>query len=197
MKEVQGILLAGVGGQGILLASDILCRVFMASGLDVKKSEVHGMAQRGGCVTSHVRFGRKVHSPLAKKKDIEILVSFEKMDTLRYLEYVKDEGKVIINTEEIYPPAVNLGESPYPEDVTETVRKYFSEVKPIDAKALAARAGNKRAVNTVLLGSLSCFLNCSPALWRKVLEDSFPEKLIAVNREAFRLGRDAMKCESD
>lgn len=103
MKEVQGILLAGVGGQGILLASDILCRVFMASGLDVKKSEVHGMAQRGGCVTSHVRFGRKVHSPLAKKKDIDILVSFEKMDTLRYLEYVKDEGQVIINSEEIYP----------------------------------------------------------------------------------------------
>ncbi|MDD5099537.1 MAG: indolepyruvate oxidoreductase subunit beta [Syntrophales bacterium] len=193
MKEVQGILLAGVGGQGILLASDILCRVFMASGLDVKKSEVHGMAQRGGCVTSHVRFGRKVHSPLAKKKDIDILVSFEKMDTLRYLEYVKDEGQVIINMEEIYPPAINLGESPYPEDVTETVRRYFSEVTPIDAKALAARAGNNRAVNTVLLGSLSCFLNCSLLLWRKVLEDSFPEKLIAVNREAFRLGRDAMK----
>ncbi len=197
MKEVQGILLAGVGGQGILLASDILCRVFMASGLDVKKSEVHGMAQRGGCVTSHVRFGRTVHSPLSKKKDIDILVSFEKMDTLRYLDYVKDAGKVIINTEEIYPPAVNLGEFLYPEDVTETVRRYFSEVTPIDAKALAARAGNNRAVNTVLLGAVSCFLNCSLVLWRKVLEHSFPEKLIAVNREAFRLGRGAMKLDSN
>ena len=90
--------MAGVGGQGILRASDILCRVFMAAGLDVKKSEVHGMAQRGGCVTSHVRYGAKVYSPLAKKNDVDILVSFEKMDTLRYLDYVKEEGTVIINT---------------------------------------------------------------------------------------------------
>ena len=87
--ETRGILLAGVGGHVILRASDILCRVFMATGLDVKKSEVHGMAQRGGCVTSHVRYGQKVHSPLAKKNDVDILVSFEKMETLRYLDYIK------------------------------------------------------------------------------------------------------------
>ena len=127
--ETKGILLAGVGGQGILRASDILCRVFMAAGLDVKKSEVHGMAQRGGCVTSHVRYGEKVHSPLAKKNDIDILVSFEKMDTLRYLDYVKETGTVIINTEEIYPPAVNLGEAPYPANVAEMVRRFFPKVK--------------------------------------------------------------------
>ena len=117
MMETKGILLAGVGGQGILLASDILCRVFMAAGLDVKKSEVHGMAQRGGCVTSHVRYVEKVHSPLAKKNDIDVLVSFEQMDTLRYLDYVKESGTVIINTEKIYPPAVNLVEAPYPANV--------------------------------------------------------------------------------
>src|SRR5512139_973778 len=111
--KVTSLLLAGVGGQGILLASDIICKVMMEKGLDVKKSEVHGMAQRGGCVTSHVRYGVKVYSPLARKGDVDILVSFEKMDTLRYLDYLKDDGSIIINTEEIYPPAVNLGEAVY------------------------------------------------------------------------------------
>jgi indolepyruvate ferredoxin oxidoreductase, beta subunit len=189
MMETKGILLAGVGGQGILRASDILCRVFMAAGLDVKKSEVHGMAQRGGCVTSHVRYGEKVHSPLAKKNDIDVLVSFEQMDTLRYLDYVKESGTVIINTEKIYPPAVNLGETPYPENVAKTVRSFFSKIIPVDAAALALRAGNIRAVNTVLLGALSSCMNLSPRLWEKVLDESFPSKLIGANREAFRLGR--------
>jgi indolepyruvate ferredoxin oxidoreductase beta subunit len=187
--ETKGILLAGVGGQGILRASDILCHVFMAAGLDVKKSEVHGMAQRGGCVTSHVRYGEKVHSPLAKKNDIDVLVSFEQMDTLRYLDYVKDSGTVIINTEEIYPPAVNLGDAPYPANVAETVRLFFTKVIPVNAAALSLRAGNIRAVNTVLLGTLSSCLDLSLGLWEKVIDDSFPEKLVTVNREAFHLGR--------
>jgi len=189
MMETRGILLAGVGGQGVLRASDILCRVFMAAGLDVKKSEVHGMAQRGGCVTSHVRYGEKVHSPLAKKNDIDVLVSFEQMDTLRYLDYVKESGTVIINTEKIYPPAVNLGEAPYPANVAETVHRFFTKVVPVDAAALALRAGNIHAVNTVLLGALSSCLNLSLRLWEKVLQESFPSKLIGANREAFRLGR--------
>jgi indolepyruvate ferredoxin oxidoreductase beta subunit len=190
MMETKGILLAGVGGQGILRASDILCRVFMAAGFDVKKSEVHGMAQRGGCVTSHVRYGEKVHSPLAKKNDIDVLVSFERMDTLRYLDYVKESGTVIINTEEIYPPAVNLGEAPYPTNVVETVHLFFTKVLPVDAATLALRAGNIRTVNTVLLGALSSCLNLSLKLWEKMLKESFPTKLIGVNRKAFRLGRD-------
>lgn len=190
MMETKGILLAGVGGQGILRASDILCRVFMDAGLDVKKSEVHGMAQRGGCVTSHVRYGQKVHSPLAKINDVDILVSFEKMDTLRYLDYVKETGTIIINTEEIYPPAVNLGEAPYPGNVGETVRRFFSNSMTVDATALALRAGNIRAVNMVLLGALSSCLSFSIGLWEKVLQESFPAKLIKANREAFFLGRD-------
>jgi indolepyruvate ferredoxin oxidoreductase beta subunit len=115
--ETKGVLIAGVGGQGIVLAGDILCQVMMTSGLDVKKSEVHGMAQRGGSVTSHVRFGQKVYSPIAGKNDVDFLVSFEKMDTLRYLDFLKPEGMVIINSEEIYPPAVNLGDAVYPDNV--------------------------------------------------------------------------------
>ncbi len=187
--DTKGILIAGVGGQGILLASDILCRVFMAAGLDVKKSEVHGMAQRGGCVTSHVRFGAKVYSPLSKKKDVDILVSFEKMDTLRYLDYLKKDGSVIINTEEIYPPAVNMGEAPYLSDTVEKVKHLFPKVKSVDAKALAMQAGNIRAVNTVLLGTLSVWLPIAIEIWENVIQEALPSRLIAVNREAFRRGR--------
>jgi indolepyruvate ferredoxin oxidoreductase, beta subunit len=187
--DTRGILIAGVGGQGILRASDILCRVFMSAGLDVKKSEVHGMAQRGGCVTSHVRYGVKVYSPLAKKHDVDILVSFEKMDTLRYLDYLTEKGIIIINTEELYPPAVNLGEATYPSDVIETVEHLFQKVKVVDATALALRAGNIRTVNTVLLGTLSACLQLPIEIWEKALQDEFPPNLIGVNREAFRLGR--------
>jgi indolepyruvate ferredoxin oxidoreductase beta subunit len=190
--ETKGILIAGVGGQGILRASDILCSCIMASGLDVKKSEVHGMAQRGGCVTSHVRYGQKVYSPLSKKRDIDILVSFEKMDTLRYLDYVKADGIVIVSLEEIYPPAVNLGVSAYPSDVIDTVKRYFKTVKEIDAISLALQAGSIRTVNTVLLGALSVYLPILPSgSWEKALTDSFPAKMLEMNRQAFDLGRAA------
>ena len=187
--DTKGVLIAGVGGQGILRASDIFSRVIMAAGLDVKKSEVHGMAQRGGCVTSHVRYGVKVYSPLAKKGDVDILVSFEKMDTLRYLDYLKDDGSIIINTEEICPPAVNLGEAVYPTDVIAMIKKLSYRVKVVDAAALALQAGNIRAVNTVLLGALSDCLSLSSETWEKVLKETFPPKLIEINIEAFRLGR--------
>jgi indolepyruvate ferredoxin oxidoreductase beta subunit len=189
MIQTKSILLAGVGGQGVLRASDILCRAFMDSGLDVKKSEVHGMAQRGGCVTSHVRYGEKVFSPLAKKNDVDILVSFEKMDTLRYLDYVRKDGTIIVNQEEIYPPAVNLGEASYPSNVAETISSYFKNIFQVDALTLALQAGNIHAVNTVLLGTLSSFLSISTDCWERVLHDSFPTKLIDVNINAFRLGR--------
>jgi indolepyruvate ferredoxin oxidoreductase beta subunit len=143
-------------------------------------------------VTSHVRYGEKVHSPLAKINDVDILVSFEKMETLRYLDYVKETGTVIINTEEIYPPAVNLGELPYPGNVAETVRRFFAKSVTVDATALAHRAGNIRVVNTVLLGTLSSCLSFSIGLWKKVLQESFSSKLIKANREAFLLGRDIL-----
>ncbi len=185
----KGVLIAGVGGQGILRASDILSQVLMAAGLDVKKSEVHGMAQRGGCVTSHVRYGEKVYSPIAKCGDVDVLVSFEKMDTLRYLDYLKDDGTVIINTEELSPPLVNLGDAVYPGEVIGTVKRLFRSVKVVNAAALAIQAGNVRAVNTVLLGALSACLPFEVGLWEKTLRSAFPEKLQEMNREAFRLGR--------
>jgi indolepyruvate ferredoxin oxidoreductase beta subunit len=187
--DVKSILLAGVGGQGILRASDILCLAFMASGLDVKKSEVHGMAQRGGCVTSHVRYGQKVYSPIAKKGDVDILVSFEKLEALRYLDYLKPQATIIINEEEIYPPSVNLGDAQYPEQIYERINRHFKTVKMINALDLARKAGNIRAVNTVLLGVLSNFLDLKSDLWEKVLQEAFPSKSLKANLKAFNLGK--------
>ena len=190
-SNVKSILIAGVGGQGILRASDILCLVMMEIGLDVKKSEVHGMAQRGGCVTSHVRYGQKVYSPIAKKGDIDILVSFEKLETLRYLDFMKPNGTVVINQVELYPPSVNLGDAKYPHNIIELVNQTFKTVKVVNARDIAVQAGNVRAENTVLLGVLSSFLKVEVTLWEKVLRKSFPEKVLNANLKAFHLGREA------
>ncbi len=188
----KNMLLAGVGGQGILLASEIICKVMMTAGYDVKKSEVHGMAQRGGSVTSHVRYGKKVFSPIASKGDIDIMISFEKLETLRYLDYLKSDGMVIINDVELYPPSVNLGDATYPEDIPETVRKYFKIVKIVNASDIAVRAGNIRTANTAMLGVLSTYLDTIEAgIWESVIRTSFPEKVIKENIAAFNLGRKA------
>ncbi|MBW2559135.1 MAG: indolepyruvate oxidoreductase subunit beta [Deltaproteobacteria bacterium] len=188
-ESVKSVLLAGVGGQGTIMASDILSAVMISAGFDAKKSEVHGMAQRGGCVSSHVRFGSKVYSPLAAKGDVDILVSFEKLETLRYLEYLKIDGKVIINNEEIYPPSVNLGETAYPDDAIDFVKKHFKDVKVVDATAMALRSGDKRMANTAILGVLSSWLDIEAGIWEDVLRKRFPPKILEGNINAFRLGR--------
>jgi indolepyruvate ferredoxin oxidoreductase, beta subunit len=193
-SKVKSLLLAGVGGQGILLASDIICKVIMKKGYDVKKSEIHGMAQRGGCVTSHVRYGNKVYSPIAKKGDIDLMVSFEKLETLRYLDYLKSGGIVLVNDEEIYPPSVNLGDADYPKDIYAGIRSQFGQdkVKVIPGPGLAAKAGNRRAVNTVMLGAISRFITeTDPDDWKKVLSEVLPEKIVTANLKAFDLGRTA------
>jgi indolepyruvate ferredoxin oxidoreductase beta subunit len=187
--EVTSILLAGVGGQGILRASDILCLVMIEAGMDTKKSEVHGMAQRGGCVTSHVRYGRKVYSPIAKKGDVDILVSFEKLETLRYLDFLKPQGTIIVNEKELYPPSVNLGDAKYPDDIIETIEKIFRSVKAVNAGDYAVKAGDIRAENMALLGVLSSYLQPDLSLWETVIRKSFPEKTIAANLKAFHMGR--------
>ena len=190
-NTTHSILLAGVGGQGILRASDILSLVMIEAGYDARKSEVHGMAQRGGSVTSHVRYGKKVYSPIAKKGDVDILVSFEKLETLRYLDFLKPEGKVIINDEEVYPPSVNLGEAEYPENVVDSVKIYFKDIKVVNASEMASKAGNIKTVNTAILGVLSLYLDIGTDLWENVLRKSFPEKIFKQNLNAFNLGRNA------
>ena len=190
-KDVKSILLAGVGGQGILRASDIMCMAMMEAGLDVKKSEVHGMAQRGGCVTSHVRYGSKVYSPLAKLGSIDLLVAFEKMETLRYLNYLTKDATIIVNAEEIYPPAVNSGDVPYPEDAISFLKSNYKQVREIDATALAKQSGNIKTANVVLLGAISTLLHMTASIWEDVIKKAFPEKLAKVNLTAFQMGRDA------
>ncbi len=186
---IKSLLLAGVGGQGVLRASDIISMALMSSGYDVKKSEVHGMAQRGGCVTSHVRYGRKVYSPIAKKGDIDLLLSFEKLETLRYLDYMRPGGIVIINNDEVYPPSVNLGLQLYPQDVIETVTRYFEKTKVVNGVEIASRVGNLRTVNSVMIGALSNFLEIGVDVWERILNRVFPLRLLKDNLDAFHLGR--------
>ncbi len=189
--EVKSILLAGVGGQGIILASDIMCMAMMEAGFDVKKSEVHGMAQRGGCVTSHVRYGKKVYSPLAKAEGIDILISFEKMEALRYLNYLKKDASIIVNSEKIYPPAINIGDMTYPTDIIQYLQKKYEPVKEIDAAGLAQKAGNVKAANVVLLGAVSNLISINSNIWNNVIRKSFPEKLVNMNLKAFQMGINA------
>lgn len=190
-NEVKSILFAGVGGQGILRASDIICEVIMEAGLDVKKSEVHGMAQRGGCVTSHVRYGQKVYSPLSEPGSIQTLVSFEKMESLRYLRLLKEDASIIVNTEEIYPPAVNMGDAAYPENAEEFLKNHYQKVISLNAAQLAQKTGNIRTANVVLLGALSKLMNIDTSIWQNIIKKSFPEKLVKMNLAAFQMGIDA------
>jgi indolepyruvate ferredoxin oxidoreductase beta subunit len=189
MGNTKSILLAGVGGQGILKASDILCQVMIEVGLDTKKSEVHGMAQRGGCVTSHVRFGQKVYSPIAKKSEVDFLLSFEKLETLRYFDFIKQDGTVIINDVEIFPPSVNLGDAVYPQDIVDIVKNTFKSVKLVNARDIALKAGNIRTENIALLGVLSLYLPIDVSIWENVIRDSFPQKAAEANIKAFHSGR--------
>jgi indolepyruvate ferredoxin oxidoreductase beta subunit len=190
---VTNILLSGVGGQGIILASDIMAEVFLESGFDVKKSEVHGMAQRGGSVTSHVRFGRKVYSPIIRQGEVDILFSFEELEGLRWLNYVKPDGVIVLNNHKINPPAVNLGQIGYPRDIPGIFRKQFDKFYLIDGTKLALEAGNIRAANVVLLGAISNFFEIEEALWMEAILRHLPPRLHEVNREAFASGRAQIK----
>jgi indolepyruvate ferredoxin oxidoreductase beta subunit len=183
------VLVVGVGGQGVLLASEVLAEVALLSGLDVKKSEVHGMAQRGGSVVSHVRFGRKVHSPLIELGEADFLVSFEKLETLRYLGHLHPGSWVLINDQEVLPLPVSSGKARYPGGVEKTVRKAGLQVKVIDGPDLAERAGNRRAVNSVVLGVLSQLLSFPEEAWSAALQGHVPPRHLTANMSAFRLGR--------
>jgi indolepyruvate ferredoxin oxidoreductase beta subunit len=186
---VTNILLSGVGGQGIILASDIMTEVFLEAGFDVKKSEVHGMAQRGGSVTSHVRFGRKVYSPIIKQGDVDILFSFEQLEGLRWLNYVKPDGVIVLNNHRINPPAVNLGQAEYPKDVPGIIRERFDRFHLVEGTKLALQAGDIRAANVVLLGAVSKFFDMEESLWIETALGHLPAKVHEINRKAFAVGR--------
>ncbi len=189
-SAVTNILLVGVGGQGILLASEILAESAMLAGFDVKKSEIHGMSQRGGSVVSHVRYGREVFSPTVPEGEGDILFGFELLETARYLSLMKPGGKVIANDLKIQPPAVLSGQIAYPDNLQEIIRSRVPDFLLVDGQNLAIQAGNPRAANTVLLGAVSRSLHIAEEYWFAALEKMVPAKALDVNLRAFRMGRE-------
>jgi indolepyruvate ferredoxin oxidoreductase beta subunit len=192
--KTRNIFLSGVGGQGTILASNILGQVMLNAGFDVKKSEVHGMAQRGGDVTTHFRFGAKVHSPLIKQGDVDYLVSFELLEALRYLDWVKPEGKILLNNFSVLPPSVNLGQMEYPKDVEQIFRKHYKEnVRLINGYGIAKNIGNLQVANVVLIGALSVFFpELEAEQWTDAIKLLLPARLHAINIEAFNAGKAAI-----
>ena len=186
---VTNILVAGVGGQGVILASDVMADTFLEAGYDVKKSEVHGMAQRGGSVSSHVRFGEKVYSPIIKMGEVDYLCMMEKMETLRWLNYCNKSTVILMDDIEINPPIVNLGEMEYPRDIEQILRNNFNNVRIIPATSIASELGTDRAANVVLTGALSMMLDIDQDMWLNSLLARLPERLHKLNKKAFLAGR--------
>jgi indolepyruvate ferredoxin oxidoreductase beta subunit len=199
MTKSYNFLLAGVGGQGTILASNVLAEVALAAGFDVKKSEVHGMAQRGGSVNTHVRWdAEKVYSPLVGLGEADILLVFERAEALRYAEFLKPGGVVIVNAHTIEPITVTSGGAHYPKEAE--LLAVFDEVTDrlhlVPGTAIAQELGNARAANVVLLGAFSTFVDVPAEIWLEVIEARVPPKYIALNRQAFLRGREAVACDS-
>jgi indolepyruvate ferredoxin oxidoreductase, beta subunit len=190
-NKVTNILLVGVGGQGIIVASEIMGDAFLEAGYDVKKSEVHGMAQRGGSVSTHVRFGAKVFSPLIKAGEADILLAFEELEAMRYLDYLGPQPTIILNEQRLNPPSVSLGKERYPENIAESLSRCAARFKIVAGKDLALKAGDLRTLNIVLLGTLSAFLPVAEGIWTENILRRFPPKAHKANLEAFQLGRKA------
>ncbi|WP_308855854.1 indolepyruvate oxidoreductase subunit beta [uncultured Slackia sp.] len=187
MSNTTTVLLCGVGGQGALLAADILARCAMACGDDVKLSEIHGMAQRGGAVTTVVRLGKNVRSMRADKGGVDYLVSFETTEALRNLDYVKRDGVLITNDESIKPLPVLTGKIEMPRAARKTLSSYGAKVIP--AELLAKQAGSTKAVNIVLLGALSAYLDYPEEVWESVIEQRVPARFKDINLKAFAMAR--------
>ena len=191
--KVTNILIVGVGGQGTLLTSRIIAQVAVQMGFDVKVSEIHGMAQRGGSVVSQVRYGKKVYSPIIKKGDADIILAFEKIEAARWLDYLKPDGMVIINNERINPLPVMSGKEKYPDAIHEKIAELVPQTAIIDATDIAIRCGNVRAANVVLVGMLSAAIGIPAEEVEKAIEAIVPAKALQVNLKAFREGQEAGK----
>ena len=189
MNDQGNILFCGVGGQGILLASEVTAYSLLAAGMNARKSEVHGMAQRGGSVTAHLRYGSKVYSPLISPGEADIVVAFEMMEAVRYLPFMHPDSKVIVNTHKIYPPAVATGKMEYPGNVLAEFTSRDIHVKELDAFAIASQVGEVRAVNIVMVGVLSTYLPIGEQVFLDVMNERIPAKFRDVNIKAFQEGR--------
>ncbi len=186
--KTYNILIVGVGGQGNILAGKIISHAFMEAGFDVKQSEVHGMAQRGGAVSSHVRAGAKIYSPLIEDECADFILSFEMLETLRYLNYAGKHTTIIMNTLRLDPPAVASGKMQYPADIEKTIARKTKNIVSIDATGIAASIGSERVANSVLVGAVASNLPLKPTVWKKVFKSSVHENLYEINSKAFEAG---------
>ncbi|CEP49116.1 indolepyruvate oxidoreductase subunit beta [Paraclostridium sordellii] len=190
----KSILLVGVGGQGTILASKLLTIGLMESGYDVKMSEIHGMSQRGGSVSSQVRYGEKVYSPVIEKGGANILVSFEKMEALRWLDYLKKDGKIITNNYKIESMPIITGKAKYlEEEIDDELIKVGAKL--IDASKHAINLGNPKTMNIILLGSLVKSMNLEHIDWNKIISDNVKKEFVDINIEAFKVGMNLVKGE--
>lgn len=187
----KSILLVGVGGQGTILASKLLTIGLMEAGYDVKMSEIHGMSQRGGSVSSQIRYGEKVDSPVINKKDAEVLIAFEKMEALRWSEYVKEEGTIVVNDVEIPSMSVVMGQEDYDTDVIDKLSS-IAKTKVIDATKLATELGSPKAANVVLLGSIIVSMHLEQIDWEKIIRENVKPAFVELNLKALKVGMEAV-----
>ena len=190
--DTKNIMIVGVGGQGTLLASKMLGYVLLQRGYDVKVSEVHGMSQRGGSVVTYVRYGKKVYSPVIDKGEVDVIISFEKLEAARWLEFLKKDGTIITNTQEVEPMPVITGAAAYPENLIEKMQAAGAKVDAKDFLSIAQEAGSAKAVNIALMGRLSTYFpEISDEQWQDAIEKIVPPKFLDLNRKAFEAGRNA------
>ena len=188
-NKVTNIMIVGVGGQGALLASKTLGQVLLDAGYDVKVSEVHGMSQRGGSVVTYVRYGKKVYSPIIDKGQADYIVSFELLEAARYTEYLKEGGRIVVNTQQIEPMPVITGAAKYPENLVEKMTEEGFKVDAMDCLSLAKEAGSTKSVNIVLMGRLSKYMDFQEEAWLKAIEKLVKPQFLDMNKKAFSLGR--------
>ena len=189
--DTKNIMIVGVGGQGSLLASKLLGRLLLSKGYDVKVSEVHGMSQRGGSVVTYVRFGERVCSPIIDKGEADFIVSFELLEAARWTSYLKPEGTVVVNTQQINPMPVVIGAMEYPGQLIEKMQATGAKVDAFDALSVAEQAGSSRAVNIALMGRMSKYFDFTEEEWMQAIEASVPQKALELNKKAFQLGAEA------
>ncbi len=187
MTETKNIILVGVGGQGTILASKILSEGLMEAGYDVKMSEIHGMSQRGGSVSTQIRFGKEIYSPIIGPGDADILVAFEMMEAARYISYIKPSAKIIINDYRMPPLEVTAGGETYPDNVIESLSRDF-DVTVIDANSAAEKLGNSKAMNIVLLGALVKSMYLTDIDWNSIIADKVKPSIVKLNQEALAVG---------
>lgn len=186
---VTNVLIAGVGGQGVILSSELLALAALADGRDVKQGEFHGVAQRGGAVFSHIRFGDRVHSPLAALRQVDYFLALERLEALRYAHFVKPGGTIILNDHKVEP--VRMADTrPYPDEGIDFLGQKGFNVVVVPATAKAIEIGNYRAANVILLGTLAAHLDIPQEIWEKTLQERIPGRLLALNQTAFAVGRE-------